>query len=55
VTRGENGAFHFGFRRAVRAHGVESDGGWHVSLSVANLRNRQTEEAVHLQIARALL
>ena len=55
VTRGENGAFHFGFRRSVRAHGVKSDGGWHVSLSVANLRNRQTEEAVQLHFASAML
>ena len=33
VACGENGAFHFGFRRAVGAHGVKSDDGRHVCLS----------------------
>src|ERR1019366_9353578 len=55
VARRENGTFHFGFGRAVRAHGVNSDGGWHVCLSVANLRNRQTEQASPGRSARALL
>jgi hypothetical protein len=29
VTCSENGAFHFGFRRTVGAHGVKSDDGRH--------------------------
>src|ERR1039458_3725720 len=55
VTSGENGAFHFGFGRAIRAHGVNSNSGGHVCLSVANLRNRQTGDTVQLQTARVLL
>ncbi len=37
VTCGENGAFHFGFGRAISAHGVKSDDGRHFCLSGANL------------------
>ncbi len=37
VACGENGAFHFGFGRAISAHGVKSDDGRHFCLSVANL------------------
>ncbi len=37
VTCGENGAFHFGFGRAISAHGVKSDDGRHFCLSGADL------------------
>ena len=40
VTCGEDGAFDFGFGRAVSAHGVKSNDGWHACLSVANLVDR---------------
>ena len=44
VTCGEDRAFDFGFGRAVGAHGVKSDDGWHACLSVADAR---VEAALH--------